>query len=197
MLIVLSISAYAGNYPRLGVMAGVFALFLRELVLPYALVSVFFACRERRRADLVMWVAGLGLYAIYFGIHVIRVHQHINAIDRGDPTYWVRFGGIPFILSTASMNIWIRVLPNYALAIYLPLSLLGLVSLRSRQSRRVVATVGMYLSLFAIIGKPFNGYWGLLYSPLLTFGICWSPSALSDLVKSCCALETDGPVSKA
>ena len=49
---------------RLGLATGLFALFLRELALPYCLIALFLAWRQRRREEIVVWMAGLILYGM-------------------------------------------------------------------------------------------------------------------------------------
>jgi hypothetical protein len=36
---------------------------------------------------------------------------------------------------------------------------------------RLAATVWGYTLAFAVAGKPWNAYWGLMYSPLLMIGL--------------------------
>jgi hypothetical protein len=42
-------------------------------------------------------------------------------------------------------------------------------------------TVCAYLAAFAVVGHPFNQYWGSMFAPLLCFGFGLAPRALVDL----------------
>jgi uncharacterized membrane protein YbhN (UPF0104 family) len=48
----------------------------------------------------------------------------------------------------------------------------------------VLATVALYLLAFLCVGKPFNNYWGAVYTPLMAFGLAAVPAALADLTGS-------------
>jgi hypothetical protein len=199
MLIAVSICAYAQDRRRLGVAAGLAALFLRELALPYCLIALGFAWQERHRKEALAWLAGLAAYTIYLLCHGMEVTHHITATDRL-PATWIQFGGASFILTTCRMNAFLFALPRWVGAIYLPLSLLGLAAWRGPSAVRIGLTVGAYLSAFAVVGQPFNDYWGLMMAPLLAFGLAWAPTAVSDLAARiltshkalpCCALLPD------
>jgi hypothetical protein len=183
-LILLSISMYALGRWRLGVAAGLLALFFRELALPYTLIALALSWRERRRGEILAWVVGLATYGLGFAVHAMNVIGRLNGADLADladRAGWVQWGGVNFILETVSINSLLLQLPAWVTAVYLPLCLLGLCGWRGEMARRVGLAVGVYLAMFAVVGKPFNGYWGLMYSGLLSLGAVWSPVALRDL----------------
>jgi len=60
----------------------------------------------------------------------------------------------------------------------------GLAGWRGETGRRCLGTTVAYLAAFAVVGQPFNEYWGLLYAPLLPLGIAQAPAALRDLIQS-------------
>jgi hypothetical protein len=180
VLIALSVCAYAqGRWP-LGFAVGLSALFLRELSLPYCLLALLPAWRQKRRAEAVLWLAGLALYSLYLFGHGLEVTRRLTPADRLPPS-WIQFGGTAFLLSTCRMNAFLFALPAWVSAIYLPLAILGLAGWRGATGLRVGLTVAGYLAAFAVVGQPFNNYWGLLYAPLLPFGIVRAPAALRDL----------------
>jgi hypothetical protein len=41
-----------------------------------------------------------------------------------------------------------------------------------------------FLAAFSIVGNPYNGYWGLLYVPILAFGVVRAPAAFVDLYQA-------------
>jgi hypothetical protein len=183
-LITFSICAYSYGWWKMGVAAGLFALFLRELALPYCLICLAISCRQKRRAEAYAWLAGLSLFAIYLGLHWAEVARHKTAGDLAHSEGWVRFGGTAFILSTVAIHILLAEFPPWTWAFYLPLSLLGLASWRGPMASRVGPTVCVYLAAFAVVGLPFNNYWGLIDAPLLAFGFVRSPACLRDLTVS-------------
>jgi hypothetical protein len=184
VLIAFSVCAYAHNWRPLGVAAGLLALFFRELALPYALLCLALACWRRRRGEALAWISGLVVFTIYFGLHALEVARHQEAGDHAHAQSWVRFGGTAFILSTVGFHALLAEFPRWTWALYLPLTVLGLAGWRGEMATRVGVTAGVYLTAFAVIGHPFNDYWGLIDAPLLALGFVRSPASLRDLVVS-------------
>jgi hypothetical protein len=184
VLIAFSVCAYAQNWRLLGVAAGLFALFFRELALPYPLISLGLACRKKRSGEAIAWILGLIAFAAYFGVHALEVARHQEPGDHAHPQSWVRFGGTVFILSTVGFHSLLAELPHWTWAVYLPLTVLGLAGWQGEFGTRVGLTAGAYLTAFAVVGQPFNDYWGLIDAPLLALGFVRSPASLRDLLAS-------------
>jgi len=180
ILIALSVCAYALGYWPAGLAAGFAALLWRELALPYCLIAAFLAWRGGRRREMLRGVAGFILYALFFAYHASQVSKHITPADRF-PSSWIQFGGLSFILKTCRMNVFLLALPSWVSGIYLPLAILGLIGWRGPTALRVTLTVAAYFGAFAIVGQPFNEYWGLLCAALLPFGIVRAPAAIGEL----------------
>jgi hypothetical protein len=181
MLITLSVCAYAYARWRAGLAIGLLALFFRELALPYCLIALVLARRERRRAEIVAWLFGLTLYAIYMMVHITAVARQILPDDRM-PASWLQFGGPAFLLLTCRMNAYLFNAPLWLSALYLPLALLGLSAWSGAIGMRLGLTASAYVAAFAVVGQPFNDYWGLMYAPLLSFGFAAAPAAIRELV---------------
>lgn len=181
-LIFLSVAAYGARLPVLGFAAALLALFCRELVAPYALVSALFALRERRRAETIAWLVAFIAFVAYFAWHAARVHAEIGPADPAYPDGWLQFGGLAFVLGTAGFDGLLTLAPPWLSAIVLPCGLLGLLAWPGPQGLRAAITVAAYLGLFLFVGKPFDTYWGALYTPLLMLGLAFAPAALRDLV---------------
>jgi hypothetical protein len=181
-LVFLSVAAYGARLPWLGFAAAVLALFCRELVAPYALISALFAVSERRRAEVAAWVAAFIAFATYFAWHYTAVHAAIGPADPAYPDGWLRFGGLAFVLATAGFNGLLSLAPLWLSAIILPCALLGLVAWPGSGGRRAALAVTAYVVLFLFVGKPFDAYWGALYTPLLMLGLAFALTALRDLI---------------
>jgi hypothetical protein len=179
-LILLSAGAYGLGWRWLGLVAGMAALFVRELALPYALVCL--ALSIRRPGERWVWCAGLAAYGGYFWWHAQMVAATTGPADHADPTGWLAFGGLRFSLGTAGFNGAFALAPLWVSAVYLPLALLGLACWEGESGRRVFATVLIFLGAFLIVGKPFDSYWGAVYTPVLMLGVPWGMVALRDLL---------------
>jgi hypothetical protein len=180
ILICLSICAYASDRWHIGLAVGLLALFFRELALPYCLIALFLSWRQQRRQEIAGWLIGLGLYCLYMVLHIVAVVAQILPGDRLHAS-WIQFGGAAFLLATCRMNAYLFKLPLWASALYLPLALLGLAGWRGWVGSRFALTAGAYVAAFAVVGQPFNDYWGLLMAPLLACGCAAAPEALRDL----------------
>jgi len=178
-LILLSVMAYANGWRWAGLVAALAALFLRELAAPYVVIAAILALRERRWSEVAGWTAGAIAYAAYFGWHWWQVTQQLGPTDRADPESWLQFGGIAFVLKTVGFNGLWSLGPEWLAAIFLPLGLLGLWAWRG--GTLALAAVVAYAVLFAAVGKPFNSYWGAVYTPLLMLGVGWGIGALAGL----------------
>ncbi|MBK8085386.1 MAG: hypothetical protein IPK28_17055 [Devosia sp.] len=157
-LILVSVAAYGNGWRWAGLLAGLAALFLRELAAPYLVVALLLALRERRWREVAGWLAGLVLFAGYFGWHWWMVSQQLGPDDPGYAEGWVQFGGLGFVLATAGFNGLVSLAPEWLTALLLPLALLGLWA--SAKGGRALWTVLSFVTLFLVVGKPFNAYWG-------------------------------------
>jgi hypothetical protein len=180
VLIALSVGSYAIHRRSLGFTCGLAALFFRELSLPYCGVALILAARGKRRLEVLAWTAGFVAYALFLLLHWKAVSLRITPADRPAEN-WLQFGGAGFLLATCRMNEFFFNLPSWFTAVFLSLSILGLAGWRGETGIRVQFTVVLYLLAFSIVGLPFNNYWGLLYVPLLSFGIIGVPASFRDL----------------
>jgi hypothetical protein len=178
-LILVSVAAYGNGWRMAGLVAGLAALFLRELAAPYVVVSVVMALKDRRWRELALWGAGLVGYAGYFGWHWTMVVAQLGPMDRAYAEGWVQFGGLGFLLKAAGFNGMLSLAPSWLAALLLPLGLFGLTAWP--KGGRAALTVAAYVLLFAVVGKPFNGYWGALFTPVMMLGVAWAWVGLRDV----------------
>lgn len=180
-LILISIAAFGNGWRMIGVLAALLALFLRELAAPYVVVAVVLALRDRRWGEARPWALGLFAYAAYFGWHWWMVSQQLGPMDRAYGDGWLQFGGLGFILATAGFNGLWSLGPVWLPAVLLPLGLLGLWAWP--KGTLALATVVVFVVLFAAVGKPFNYYWGALYTPVLMLGLGSAVAAAWEAVR--------------
>lgn len=199
VLITLSILCYSfatasgEGFRFLAVAAGIVALLFRELALPYCLLGLVLAARERQWAEVAAWCLGLAVFGVFFNYHYHEVSQRVSMSDGVQASTWVRFGGTAFLIGTTQMsNIVLIVLPAWFSAIYLTSALLGLAGWSTSTGWRAFLTCVGYLAIFAVAGQPNNAYWGLMIAPLLALGIVALPAALRDLPG--CARPSSGLV---
>lgn len=185
-LITLSLSLSARRLNWLAVAAGLVALFLRELTLPYCLLAAGWAWRFGRRREAIAWIVGIVLFAGFLAWHAGEVAARLTDADRAASSGilgWVQFGGLQFNLLATRMNCFLFHAPGWLIYVYLVVSLVGLAGRSDERGLLAGSTAAAYLLAFSIVGLPKNLYWGLMFSPLLPFGVASVPAALRKLGK--------------
>jgi len=186
VLIALSLGLYGLDRPYAAAAAGVAALLVRELALPYCLLAAVLAWRERRPRELILWTVGLAAWLAFFAWHYQEVLRRIPPDATAHAEGWVRFGGAAFVLSTVRMNAFLLVSPPWVAAIYLAVAMFGLAGWSSRLGTRVGLTVSLYVAGFAVVGLPVNAYWGLMIAPLVALGAARSVVAIRECGQRAC-----------
>ncbi len=181
VLIALSACAYGVDRPGWGVAFGLAAIFCRELALPYGALCAAIAWRQRRRGELSAWLAGLLAWLAFFGWHWWLVSDLAAVGTRAHPHGWIQFGAAGFVISTAQMNAYLLLLPQWVTAIYLVAALVGFAGWSTPLGTRIGVTTCLFLMAFAVVGQSFNQYWGSLIAPLLCFGVARMPASMRDL----------------
>ncbi len=162
--------------------AGAIALGLRELALPFCALSCVVAWRQKREREALTWCAIIAGFLLTLWLHNREVRLYNDSVSVVSNLGWFAFGGTKFLLSCCRMTYVLMALPPWCTAIYLPLALLGLYGWASRAALPFQRAVAGYLLLFAFVGKPFDFYWGWMFTPWLAIGAAWAPVALRDLV---------------
>lgn len=181
VLLALSIVAYAQRRPRCGVAAGLAALFVRELAAPYCLLCIALAARDKRGREVAAWLTGLAAYALFYAWHVQHVLPLMQSADPLRARGWICFGGAGFVISTAQMNAYLLLLPQWVTAACLPLALLGAAAGNTPAGERLGLTLAGYLVLFSIVGQDVNQYWGSVIAPLFCLAAARLPAVGRDL----------------
>jgi hypothetical protein len=182
-LIVLSACLFALDLWPLAVAAALAALAFRELALLPCAVGLALALRRRRWREVAAWLVGFAAYGALMAWHFAEVARHLRPDDlaRGG---WVAWGGSAFILTTCQWSPLLVALPRWAVALIVPLMLLGLAGWGDAGATRVALVVFGYLVVFSVVGRAFNDYWGSTFVPLLSFGLLAAPDALRDLSRA-------------
>ncbi|MEZ6071542.1 MAG: hypothetical protein R3C10_15065 [Pirellulales bacterium] len=176
--------AFGLGRQRLGLAAGIAALFFRELAALYCVICWLLDASERRWRLVAGWTLGMIAYAVFYAVHMSQVGTLVDTAARAHDEGWLQLGGAGFVISTAQMNAYLLVLPQWLSAVCLVLALLGAAGWNSPAGKRLAWTLAAYLATFAVVGQPFNQYWGCLYAPLLCFALARSVAAVGDLLKA-------------
>ena len=136
---------------------------------------------EGQRREALLWLAGLLVFGGELLLHWSIVSNLIVGNDQLQAGEWIVFGGWPFVLHTAQMNPFLIALPPWAVAIVLPLALLGLARWRGAREIRIAITVGIYVLAFSIVGRSNNIAWGLMYAFVMPLGLLHAPGDIREL----------------
>ncbi len=181
MLIGLSLAAMRRGWTPVGILAGLAAVFYRELAVPYAVVACGLAAWRGRR-EAITWLVGLLVYVAFMTWHASIIHVRLTEADQMLAGGWVRFGGIRFLLATTQTNLFLMPLPLWVTALFLAGACLGLTSMKGEVGLLAGLTGLAYLGAYSVVGNPFNYYWGFIDAPLLALSVAYAPEALKGLV---------------
>jgi len=182
VFILIACMCYFYDCWELGVTAGVVALAMRELALPFCVTACLLAFWHGRSWEVFCWAIIFCVGMFLFWMHWMFVNSMTTGATTIDGFEWMMFGGTDFVLATCRVNVVLAVLPTWCASVYLPLSLLGLFGWRSRSAITLQFTALAYVFFFAIAGKAVNYYWGWVCMPLLVLGAARAPASLRDLV---------------
>ena len=175
-LISLSIAALGNRYFRLSLFFAIGAVFFRELALLYVFILILNFFRTKQYLYCSWGCLGVLLFGLYLWIHYLQVCPYYS--DQELTNRWVAFNGWIFVLSTVQFSGWFLISPNYVTLVLVPVSILGIIGYRSTISFLLSTTILIYVFFFMIVGRMDNIYWGMLYAPIFSTGLLYSPAAM-------------------
>jgi hypothetical protein len=180
LLLALSLGLYRSDRWWPSVVAAVAAVMIRELALPFLLLMGALAVVHRTWREAGAWALAVGVFAIAVWLHAGQVALVTTAADPASPG-WMTLGGWPAFIRAMTETSALRVLPGWASAAAVIVSMLGWISWRSRTGLFGTLMFAGYALIFVVLGRPENFYWGLIISPLLLIGVAFIPQAFADL----------------
>jgi hypothetical protein len=183
LFIGLSLCFYGLGRRTAGILLGITALFFRELAAPYCVVCFALAVFQRRRYEVIGWIAGFAAYAAFYAWHVSRVLPLMSSDGLAHENTWLQFGGAAFVISLVQTNAYLLLMPQWVTAVFFALALVGFAGWQSQWGKEASLAACAYVVAFGIVGYAFNQYWGAIFAPLLAFGAAQGPGAIRDLLK--------------
>jgi hypothetical protein len=178
----LSLNAYLWKRRTLAAGLGVFAVFIRELAVPYALLCGVLALKARRAHESAVWILGGVAYAAYFALHASAVNAAIQPHDIAHVHSWIRWLGPSFAVMTLRAFSFFIALPPAALAVCATLGLAG--AWAPSAWPHLTGSVLVYFILFCVVGQPFDFYWGFLSAPIWGHAFVHSMEGLHHLLRA-------------
>jgi hypothetical protein len=179
VFILFSLCAYARGWWKAGMAAALAGLALRELMLPYCLVAATLAAWRKRWWEVLLWSVFLALYVFLLNLHGREIARRRPEAPLTSVADWMQPSGLRFVLQTSCMNLFLRPLPPFIQAIYVPVALIGLAGWKGEIGARLLLSAIVYAVSFTLINA--SEYWGYMYASIMALGAIRSPEALRDL----------------
>jgi len=151
-----SILTYVNGRRFLAFTAGILALFIRELSLPFVAVMLVLSLHERKYREALLWASGFAAFLIMMVFHAFYIKEFAQPDNIYAFENWVTFRGWKFVLETTRMHPYLFLLPDWFIAVLVPIMLLGISGWRGPLGSRIGLTVGIYVLIFFFIGQDFN-----------------------------------------
>jgi hypothetical protein len=169
VLISLSLALRRPHGFAAAVALGLAAALIRELAAPYLLAMLALALMERRWREGAAWASALALFGAALALHAHLVDRLVLPSDHASAG-WLKLSGWPFVLHAAQWNGLLAIAPAWLTAVVVPLALFGAATWDGPLGRRLAVILIGYVLAFAVVGRPENFYWGLVFAPLLPLG---------------------------
>jgi hypothetical protein len=164
VLLAIAVGFFSFGRNIVAAVAVILALFLRELVLPFAVLCAAVAWYRGSRRELVLWIVALIAYAAYYAIHVWSVMSVRPSDPMGHYGSYLAFGGWPAVVGALRASVVMQWTPALLVAILIGLAAAGETVDQAPTHLRLL--VGLYAIVFAVVGYSFNAYWGWLLAPV-------------------------------
>ena len=150
------------------------ALSIRELALPFAVLSAALALAQGKRRELAAWLGLIAIFALGLVLHAQAITPHLMASDLSSPG-WSSGLGLRGLLQALIGTTLLHMMPR-ALAMALAfLPLLGWLTLEWRTGKAVLLSLAGYALAIALFPRPDNFYWGFLLLPTWFAGLALVP----------------------
>jgi hypothetical protein len=170
LLISLSLALRSSERFGFAVAIGLAAALIRELAAPYLVVMAVTAVAGRHWREAAAWVLALVLFAAALAAHAHMVDALVLPSDHAGAG-WMKLSGWPFVLHASQWNAVLAASPAWLTAVLVPAALAGAATWSTSPGRRLAVTLVAYVLALAVVGRPENFYWGLMFAPLLPLGL--------------------------
>ena len=155
-------------------------LFVRELVLPFALLALAFALVERRWKEVAGWVLGLVAFGAFMGFHAQEVAAQLRPGDISSPGWHAGQGFSAFLKAVIFTSV-LQPLPLGLALLAAMLPLVGWLALPGRGGLFAVLFTGGLVVMISAFSRADTFYWGAIMLPWYFVGYALLPRALWQL----------------
>ncbi|MBX3565247.1 MAG: hypothetical protein KF730_11820 [Sphingomonas sp.] len=161
---------------------GLAAMLIRETAAIYVFIMLGFAWLEGERREAIGWGAALALFVVAMGAHAWAVAGVTGPTDPLSPG-WAGLLGFGFFVKAVTLATGLQMLPLWAGALLVGLSLFGWAAWREPAGLRMVAVLAGYAALIGIFARLDTFYWALMVAPVFLLGLLFAPAGIRDLVR--------------
>jgi hypothetical protein len=183
-LIAISLALWVQGRIVLSVIAGLTAVLLRELAMPYLVMMAIMSAYERRGLETKAWAIAIGISCLAAALHYTQVNALLQPDDLGSQG-WSGRGGWPYFVATVKETSLMAFLPDWAIKLAIPLSLFGWMSCRSGLGLRITGLLLGYATALMLFARDANMYWGILIMPFIVTGVAFAPTGIIALWHGC------------
>jgi hypothetical protein len=158
------------------------AMLIRETAALYAIVMAIFAWREGQRNEAIGWGVAIALFAATLGAHAWAVTGVTGPLDPASPG-WAGLWGFGLFVKSVTLATALQLLPLWAAALLVGLSLFGWASWNDPLAARMTAILIAYAAAISIFSRLDTFYWGLMVAPAFLVGLVFVPDGLRDLIR--------------
>jgi hypothetical protein len=152
------------------------ALAVRELALPFALLSLAFALWEWRWREALSWVALTAVFAGLVAVHLHLVAAQVRPGDLASQGWWPP-GGPRMTLTAIIESSPLQYLSPPLAVVLAVLPLAGWFGLGRRDGLFCTALFAGYALMIALFARSDNFYWGAMVQPVWFVGAAFLPRA--------------------
>ncbi|HEX8303079.1 hypothetical protein [Sphingomonas sp.] len=161
---------------------GLAAMLIRETAALYVVIMAVFAWTEGERREALGWGLALGLFAAALGAHAWAVAGVTGPTDPASPG-WAGLLGFGFFVKTVTLATGLYMMPIWAGALLVGLSLFGWASWSDTLGLRMFAMLAAYAAAIGVFARLDTFYWGLMTAPVFLLGLLFAPAGIRDLVR--------------
>lgn len=156
------------------------ALAIRELALPFVLLSLAFAAWERNWREVAAWSALVAAFALLMGWHAQHVIPLVRATDLHSQG-WNAMQGLSGFLKAVVFTSVLQPLPLGVALLGAMLPMIGWGALDGRAGAFCLLMFAGYAAMIAMFSRADTFYWGGIMLPVYFVGYALLPRALGQL----------------
>ena len=176
-LILLSLAARTDRRWWPAMVFGVAAVMFRETALVYLGTMALVALFQKRWSEVAGWAGGALAWLAFYVWHIREVALAQVPAPLSAPS-WLALGGWPFVVSSVRFSSGLVLAPYWIAALIVPLALWGWIFARGPVAMRAGLTALAFATVFLVVGRDINLYWGLLYAGALLPGLAFTPRGI-------------------